>query len=239
MYYLLTISYDGKNYYGWEKQPNVPTIRSMIENATKKVFGKTYKAISSGRTDRYVHAIALPVLLIGDNTLPEKEVIEKLNYFLPEDIKINSIKLAEKNFLVRYKTKSKKYRYLTNLKSQGDSNYYNNYSHDFDLNKFIENSNKLIGEKDFSSFTGSKNYQTYVREIFSIESKIKDDILIFEIEGNGFLKYMVRNIVGSLLANNSGIISDEEFLDYLTNPEKGKSHYKAVGSGLYLVEVKY
>ncbi|NQX83205.1 MAG: tRNA pseudouridine(38-40) synthase TruA [Mycoplasmataceae bacterium] len=239
MRYLLWISYDGKNYYGWAKQPLVPTVSGTLEKATKEVFGKILQISSSSRTDRYVHALSLPVLLRGNYSMPMKEVKDKMNGILPKDIRINKIEIVDNDFQVRYHAKEKKYRYLVNLKGEGDKNYYGNHNWPFDLKKIKEYSKILIGKKNFSSFTGSEIYQTYIRTINSISFKLEGDILIFEIIGKGFMRFMVRNIIGSLLAHNRGAISDEEFQDLINHPEKGKSHYKAYGAGLYLVEVYY
>lgn len=239
MHYLLKVSYDGSNYYGWAKQPNVPTISSTIEDATKKVFGKKYLALSSGRTDRYVHALEMPVLLKGEAVLPIEEAKERLNEELPKDIRVNEIELVDKEFQVRFHAKSKHYRYLTNIKGEGDANYYNNLLNPLNFDKLKEASKSFIGTKDFASFTGQTSYQSYVRTVDSIEVKLDGDILIIDIKGVGFMRYMVRNIVGALFAHNRGKVSDEEFNDYFTNPTRGKAHYKAVGAGLYLVKVYY
>ncbi len=237
--YLLKISYDGSKYYGWAKQPNVPTVWLQIYNAAKEIFGKPLQVLASGRTDRYVHALALPVLLRGDDSLDKDYVFEKLNEILPEDVRVHEIEMVDNNFQVRFDAKGKKYKYLIDLSGTRDKNYYKHHNYEFDLERFIEKSKIFIGTKDFSSFTGKENYETYVRTINDIQVKRDGDIVTFEIIGEGFMRFMVRNIVGILLANNRGIVDDEKLMDLLENPEKGKAHYKAEGSGLYLVEVYY
>ncbi len=241
MQYLLKISYDGTNYYGWAVQPNVPSVCGTIKEVTKSIFGKTLQVLASGRTDRYVHALSLPVLLRGDDSLPVDFVLKKMNELLPNDIRVNDIKMVDDKFQVRFDTKEKKYRYLIDLSGKKNENYYWNWTYDnFDLGKLQKWSKEFIGEKNFASFTAKENYQSFIRNITNIEiSEIEKDIISIEITGEGFMRFMVRNIVGALMNHNRGKISDNELLDWLNNPEKGKAHYKAPGSGLYLVEVYY
>ena len=239
MQYLIKISYIGTNYYGWAPQKNVPTISETIQEATKKVFNKKLQVFSSGRTDRYVHAIALPVLLKGDVSIPVDVVMTNMNKHLPEDIRVNDISLVDDEFQVRFGAKTKKYRYLIDLGGKKDQNHYFRWTYPFNLSKFKKMSEKLIGTRNFASFTARENYVSFFRTINSIDISLDGDVVIVDVIGEGFMRFMVRNIVGGLLSNNRGVISDEEFNDWLFLPEKGKVHYKAPGSGLYLVEVCY
>lgn len=239
MNYLLKISYDGKDYYGFEMQPNVPTIRGTLIDAVKKVFDNTMHVFASGRTDRYVHALSLPVLLRGEDTLETSVVLERMNGVLPMSIRVLSCEKVENNFHVRFNAIGKTYRYLVDLKGDKDENYYGKHTYPLDVDKLKVWANKFIGEKNFASFTAKENYETFIRKITNIEIKVKNNVLIFEITGEGFMRFMVRNIVGALLAHNRNQITDDELNDWLINPSKGKAHYKANGSGLYLVEVFY
>ncbi len=239
--YLLKISYDGSKYYGWAKQPDVPTVWGAINDVVKEIFGKDKRMhiLASGRTDRYVHALALPVLIRGDDSLDKDFVFEQLNEKLPMDIRVKSIEVVDDSFQVRFDTKGKKYRYLIDLTCTKDTNYYKHHPYKFDLKKFNKWSEKFIGTKNFASFTGKEKYLDYTRTINSIETKVEDGLVTFEIVGEGFMRYMVRNIVGALLAHNRGQIDDGTLKDWLNNPSKGRAHYKAEGGALYLVEVYY
>ncbi len=239
MKYLLWISYDGKNYYGWTPQPKVPTIFKEINKASNSIFKKEMQIRCSGRTDRYVHALSLPVTIYGNSSINKDNVLSLMNKELPSDIRVKKIEVVPNDFEVRFGTKYKIYRYLTNLKGEGDVDYFNNHTYPFDLNKLIKASKLFIGEKDFASFTSKSNYENTVRNIFNIDIKLTDGILTMEIKGDGFMRYMVRNIVGALLAHNRGAISNSELNDLFKNPKIGKSHFKARGSGLYLVNVAY
>lgn len=239
MNYLLKIAYDGKDFYGFEVQPNVPTIRGTLIDSVKKVFNNQMHVFASGRTDRYVHALSLPVLLRGEDTLQEKEVVYRMNEVLPLSIRVLSCEKVEKDFHVRFQAKGKTYRYLVDLIGDKDENYYGKHLYELDFDKLKSWSKKFIGEKNFASFTAKENYETFIRKITDIRTKVEDDVLEIEIDGEGFMRFMVRNIVGALLAHNRGQISDKELDDWISNPAKGKAHYKAAGSGLYLVEVFY
>ncbi len=241
MQYLLKISYEGTNYYGWARQSNVPSVCETIENATRKVFGKKLQVISSGRTDRYVHALELPVLLRGDNSLPIDLVKTQMNLNLPLDIRVNEIVLVDNKFLVRYDAKSKKYRYLIDLEGDKNQNHYWQWLYNnFDFDKLLNASKLFIGEKNFASFTAKENYESFIRDIRDISiTRLNNNVISIEITGVGFMRFMVRNIVGVLMHHNRNKISDSELIDLIDNPEKGKAHYKAPGSGLYLVEVYY
>ena len=242
MKYLLWISYDGKNYYGWSPQPNVPTIYGEIHKSVKKIFKNNFKIRASGRTDRYVHSLSLPVTLSLNNIdeMKKKEdVLNLMNKNLPSDIIVKKIEIVKDNFEVRFNAKKKSYKYLTNLSGEGDENYFNNHTYPFDLDKLISTSKLFIGKKNYASFTGKSTYENTIREVFNISIKEEKNILTITIEGNGFLRFMVRNIVGTLLAHNRGAISTEEIIDFFENPKIGKSHYKARAGGLYLVNVIY
>lgn len=238
--YLLKISYDGSKYYGWAKQPDVPTVWGEMNKVVKELFkGKKMHILASGRTDRYVHALALPVLLRGDDSLDKEFVFDELNRLLPEDIRVKEIEMVDGDFQVRFDTKGKKYRYLIDLSCTKDKNYYKHHHYDFNLEKMIMWSKEFIGTRNFSSFTAKENYLDFTRTVNDITIKQEGDLVTFEIIGEGFMRFMVRNIVGSLLAHNRDQIDDETLRDWLDNPAKGKAHYKAEGSGLYLVEVYY
>lgn len=218
---------------------NFPTILSELEKVTKTIFKKNMKIRSSGRTDRYVHSLSLPVLIFGDESIDKDTLMILMNKELPKDIRVNKIEMVNNNFEVRFNTKYKIYKYLTNLKGEGDSDYFNNHTYPFNLSKLIKCSELFIGKKDFASFTAKSGYINTFRTIMNIDISVENDVLTILIKGDGFMRFMVRNIVGILLAHNRGAITDEEVNDLFINPQIGKSHYKARGSGLYLVDVFY
>ncbi len=240
--YLLTIKYDGSKFYGWNKQPNLVTIHSSIENALVNVFNEKVKIISSGRTDRYVHA-KRQIFSIEENY--DKNKIKKIKFCLNkiEGIKIIKIEKVLKKFHPRFDSISKTYLYKIqvnkNTAKEKNKNYEFQYFYKYNLKLLINDSKKFIGKKNFASFSSKQNYNSYEREIFDIKIYKRFSYIYIEVTGNGFMRYMVRNIVGSLLAKNRNKYTEEQFNDLFLNPKRGKSHFKAPGSGLYLKKVNY
>ncbi len=241
--FLVTLSYDGSKFYGWGKQPNLRTIQGEVEKNLSSLYGKKIKIVASGRTDRYVHAInqVFSIEQKNDSVISKKQIRKTLSKI--DDIKIKNIR--EIDFLIspRFDNKNKTYKYIlyTNRNKAKSSNkdYEYQYFRDIDMKVLREDAKYFVGEKNFASFTGKQTYQNYVRKINFIKIKKKSNKVIFLVNGDGFMRYMVRNIVGSLLAKNRNKYSKEEFEDLFTNPVKGKSHFKAPGSGLYLKKVYY
>lgn len=241
MKYLIKINYDGKYFYGWNKQPNFLTIHQTLEDSFKKYF-KNPKIKASGRTDRFVHAIN-QICEIEINEKIEKNIIKKINKELNKKIKIKKVKKVNNNFSARFDLKNKTYLYKINNdfknKKNKNEDYYLNIFKKINLKKLKNDAIKFIGEKDFSSFTSKSKYDSYIRKINYIKIKKRGKIIYIEINGNGFLRYMIRHIVGALLANNFNKYDENKFNDLFLNPKKGKNIHKVTGKALYLKNVKY
>ncbi len=241
--FLVTLSYDGSKFYGWGKQPNLITIQGEIEKKLFTLYGKKVKIVASGRTDRYVHAInqVFSIEEKLDSKITEKDIKFILNEI--DGIKIKKIDKIDFKFSPRFDSLNKTYKYVlyTNRKKakRDNKDYEYQYFRTIDIKMLKEDTKYFVGEKNFASFTGKQTYQNYTRKINFIKIKKRKNKIIFLVNGNGFMRYMVRNIVGSLLAKNRGKYSKEEFEDLFKNPIKGKSHFKAPGSGLYLKKVYY
>ncbi len=243
MNYKLSLSYNGTNYHGWSIQPNNITIQSIITNALKELFGDIPFAINaSGRTDAGVHALD-QVLNIKSKQLniPAINFKKALQSKLPRDIYINSCIEANENFHARYSCKDKSYIYLINTKPKYDAiNHTNIYQYNKPIDtKYIELiKQKLIGTHNFLSFSTSELNDT-TRTINEINYTYEDGILKILINGDGFLRSMVRMIVGSIISLNENKISASDIDTFLSQPTKGKSQYKAPACGLYLAKVNY
>lgn len=245
---LLNLSYDGTNFFGWAKQPKMRTIQGILEEYSKKFFWANTKVLASGRTDRYVHALdQIATIEFNAKQKVTKKDLKRFKNLINaifKDLRIKKIKFVDNNFSARFSAKEKTYLYKINTrkseKAEKLKNYQYNYYQKIDYLKFKEDLKYFIGEKNFASFTGKENYKSYIRKIISIKiyKKYKGKIFI-EITGEGFMRFMVRNIIGSVLAKNRNKYSEREFEDLFSNPKRGKNHYKAPGSGLYLKSVKY
>ena len=242
--YLLTISYDGSKYYGLAKQPNVITIQEVLETFLTNYFKQKIIIKLASRTDRYVHAIKQNISFdLEKDFILTKKLKESFNQ-LNKSIKIHKLKEVPLDFHPRYDAKEKLYIYKIYLKNNKFSyineNYQWNYFYKLNDLKALKKASKLfVGKHNFASFTAKEEYKDYVREVTKFKVKKSFNNIYFEIAGTGFLRFQVRNMVGSLMAMDRGKLTYEDIQDMFSNPQKGKNHYKAPGSGLYLYRIKY
>lgn len=243
MNYKLTISYNGSKYHGWAQQPNQRTIEGELLDAIAKLFNENTKINASGRTDTGVHAINQVINFNLNNNVSPIELQKALNSKLDHDIRVINAEQASNNFHARFFAKTKTYMYIIDCHEVFnpifESNFYQ-YNKPIDLEKIIKVSQNFIGTKNFLSFSTSEfPIDRCVRTIYNIDCQYKDDFLIIKICGNGFLRSMVRMIVGCILSYNDNKISEERIVELFNNPQKGGSGFKVPGCGLYLVGVEY
>ncbi len=241
--YKVIIAYDGNYFHGWAKQPGLITVQGELEKKLSKLFDQKIIIHSSGRTDRYVHAVAQVFSFKANTSIPVQAIIQVLNkprfhYFVKE------VFIVDKNFHARFSAKNKTYRYKIKTKWNEEEfiflqNYFLLYEYNLNYELLNQGIEILKGTHDFASFSAKEDYFDSIRTINYINLIKNDNSLILEFNGNGFLRYMVRNLVGSLLALNEEKITLLEFKEYLLFPSKGKVHYKAKGNSLYLYEVFY
>lgn len=240
----LTIEYDGTNYQGWQVQPKGQTIQGMIEEKLALLMGETIHLIGSGRTDAGVHAFNQIAHFKTQNRMNVRSIQKALNSLLPPDIVIKGVEEVEEGFHARKQSKSKVYEYRIlnqDLRSAFHRGYVWHIPQKLNLREMKKATQSLIGEHDFSSFrsVGSPT-RTPVRKIIRAEWKrSRDGLIRFEIEANGFLKQMVRAIVGTLIEVGKGKIDAEDFRRILDSRDRKKAGPTAPGHGLFLKEVKY
>lgn len=243
MNYKCTISYKGTNYYGWARQNQLPTIERILLDTFEELFGYEVALFGSGRTDRYVHALAQVFSVKHDElTIEPDQLMHALNSKLPKDIRITSCETAPDNFHARFHATAKTYIYK--LSTHPNYNLFTDelvyqYNHELDYAKFEDFKALIIGKHNFLSFSTSEIQDT-VREVTRFEiQKQPGDITNFVITGTGFLRNMVRMIVGTFLNYNEGRITLEDVQKYLDEPKKGQAIRKVNGCGLYLYNVEY
>jgi tRNA pseudouridine38-40 synthase len=240
----LTIEYDGTNYQGWQVQPKGLTIQGMIEEKLALLTGETIPLMGSGRTDAGVHAFGQIAHFKTKSQMDVHSIQRALNSLLPPDIVIQKVEQVEAEFHARKHSKSKAYEYRIlnrKIRSAFHRGYAWHIPQKLDLKGMKKASQKLMGEHDFSSFrsVGSPT-RTAVRKVSRAEwRRGRDGIIRFEIEANGFLKQMVRAIVGTLVEAGKGKISSEEFQRILDSKDRKRAGPTAPAHGLFLKEVKY
>jgi tRNA pseudouridine38-40 synthase len=240
----LSIEYDGTNYQGWQVQPKGLTVQGVIEEKLTLITGETIHVIGSGRTDSGVHASGQVANFKTKSQLDVHSIQRALNSLLPSDLVIQRAEEVVEGFHARKESKSKVYEYQIlnrDLRSAFHHKYAWHLPQKLDLEKMREGTRMLIGEHDFSSFrsVGSPT-QTAIRKVIRAEWKrSKEGLIRFEIEANGFLKQMVRAIVGTLVEVGKGKLSSEEIRKILESRDRKKAGPTAPAHGLFLKEVKY
>ncbi len=237
MRYLVNISYDGTLFYGSQKQKDKRTVLGEVEKVLSKINNKSINVVGCSRTDKGVHASSYYFHFDCDKDI----TINSLNKLLPEDITVNSIKVVDDNFHSRYNVLFKEYKYVINV---GDKdifrrNYLYNYSKDIDINLVNEALKHFVGEKDFRSFTSDNEKENTIRNIVDARVEKEGNIVTIYIKGNGFLRYMVRNIIGFILDINEGKYSVNQIEDIINKKDRTSIGVMAPSSGLYLNRVFY
>lgn len=242
MNYKISISYCGTNYHGFAKQKGVPTIEQTLINTFNELFDLNVKIFGSGRTDRFVHAYEQIISASHNNlNLESTQLKNALNSKLPTDIRVNNVEIVDSKFHARFYAKNKTYIYKLNFDHNFDlfnQNLIYQYNKPIDFNKLDIFIKKIIGTHNFLSFSTTEVEDT-IRTINSFEYSIENNLLIFSINGNGFLRNMVRMIIGCFLNYNEDVIDLEKIDNYFTNPKKGSVIRKEKGCGLYLYKVNY
>lgn len=240
----LIIEYDGTNYLGWQIQPKGDTIQGVIEEKLKRITGEDIHLIGSGRTDAGVHALGQVANFKTNSRIDILSLKKALNSLLPKDIVIKKVEEVDLNFNARKDVKSKVYEYRI-LNQDTPSAFLRAYAwhipYKINWNEIKKATQILIGEHDFSSFrsAGSK-VKNNIRKILRAEwKKGQEGLILFEIEASGFLKQMVRSIIGTLIEVGKTKIDAQEFKNILESRDRRKAGPTAPAHGLFLKEVKY
>ena len=239
----ITIEYDGKDFNGWQKQPNKLNIQGEIERVIEEITGEKVDLIASGRTDAGVHALAQVANFKIEKDIPIEKIPYALNSKLKKSIRVKSAEEVDEKFHSRYTCKRKTYRYVINNSVQGTAIYRNlqyHFPEKLDEEKMNKGIKYLIGEHDFKSFKASgTSSKSSVRTIYDAKVTREGGIVTIELSGNGFLYNMVRIISGTLVDVGIGKIKPEDVKDILEARDRLKAGRTLPPTGLYLVDVKY
>ncbi|MBU1172572.1 MAG: tRNA pseudouridine(38-40) synthase TruA [Proteobacteria bacterium] len=241
--FKLTIEYDGSAFHGWQIQPGLPTIQNEIQRILKTMTQEEIKIYGSGRTDAGVHALAQVAHFSCDTRISAERFRIALNLMLPPGIVIKDCQKVDASFHARYSVKKKTYRYSIFNSATPRSigrNYFWFIPKPLDIQAMQAAANHLVGEMDYKSFEGTGSPRTStVRHIDRADFQTKDNWVIFEISANGFLKFMVRNIVGTLVDVGLGKLTPDEFRAIIQSKDRTKAGATAPPQGLFLVKVDY
>lgn len=242
MRYLCVVTYDGSNYAGWQIQNDAKSIEETIEKVISKILNEETKIFGSGRTDAGVHALGQTFHFDSDKIKDKGKFLYSLNSLLPEDIFVQSINEVSDNFNARLSAIDKTYEYRLNTGKY--SVFTRNFEHQFlqklDI-KSMQNAAKLfIGTHSFQNFTSKpEDTQNFVRTINLIDIFENNNVVVFRFNGNGFMRYMVRMIVGTLIQVGLGKLKNDDIKEILDSSERKIVSYKASANGLFLVNVNY
>ena len=242
MRYFVEISYHGKDYHGWQYQPNAISIQEVIENALTVLIGVKIAIVGCGRTDAGVHAIQYYFHFDTSNTIEESKLKFKLNAILPKSISVHELFLVMEKGHARFDAISRTYEYRiylgknpflidTTLQVQNQ---------EFDLEKMNLASKALLDYNNFKAFSKSRTDVKTYDCVVSLAEWIKHgDHLIFHITANRFLRNMVRAIVGTLLDVGTGRTTLDEFIKIIEKKDRTYAGASVKAKGLFLTKVNY
>src|ERR1700722_17789850 len=240
------LSYDGTDYHGWQVQPGFATIQATMETVVSEMEGSAVHVAASGRTDAGVHALAQVVAFSISNPIPLINLRRAMNRRLPRDIRVLSVEEAPPGFHPRHHAVAKTYEYRmlrTEICPPFERRWVHHYPYPLDEARMIECAPLLQGEHDFTAFAASDDRdddgRSKVRKIFSSGIERCGDRLIYRVRGSGFLKHMVRNIVGVLIETGKGNFGPEGMLARLQPASGIPAGPTAPASGLFLIGVEY
>lgn len=242
MRYLIEFSYDGTNFYGYQKQPNKRTVQEEIEKVINRITNENVIINASGRTDSKVHAKGQCAHFDLNKKIEEDKFKYSLNCLLPEDIHIIELQKVSNDFHARYDVLEKIYEYKINTGEYNpiERNYIYQYNKKININDMKEAIKDFIGRHNFKSFTtNNPKIKDYEREIYEAVITEEQDIITIAFRGNGFLQYMVRNMVGLLIEIGNGKKKIESVKEIIKKENRQEAGISAPGCGLYLKKVFY
>jgi tRNA pseudouridine38-40 synthase len=268
--FKVTLSYDGTDFSGFQRQANARSVQADLEAALAAIEGKHVTVAGAGRTDAGVHALGQVASFRMSSAIGEHDLLRALNAKLPEDVRVLSAEVAAAGFNARFSARSKTYRYRisnTRVMSPFQRRFAWHISRDLDLAVMREAARELLGEHDFSCFQAAPSRSERAastarqslkgreraeptKERTTTRTITRSDwaeeplagggrLLTYEVAGSGFLKYMVRAVVGTLVEVGDGRRAPASLRDLLNSRDRGAAGPTAPPTGLYLVRVDY
>ena len=240
--YFIYLGYNGKNYCGWQTQPNGDTVQQELETALSTVLRQTIAITGAGRTDAGVHARLMVAHFDSEEALADLPFLsEKLNRLLPKDIAIYRIVPVKENAHARFDATSRTYKYyITTRKDPFNNDFVSKLCGELNFDLMNQACASLFDYTDFTSFSKlHTDVKTNNCKIMRAEWKKEGDVWIFTIQADRFLRNMVRAIVGTLLEVGRGKLTIEGFRRIIEQKDRCKAGMSAPGQGLFLDDITY
>ena len=238
----LTIAYDGSRYFGFQHQDNALNIEDVVLAAIQKIDSCVDKIYGSGRTDRFVHAKGQVIHFDTTKEILEYKWVAAINTFLPDDINVLECEYVSDDFHARYSAVKKEYRYYIRHHSYDIfQRNYMEYIPDINVELLKKNIKKLEGIHDFKGFCSAKiaKEKSTIKEIYEAKVIEHEEYLELVFIGNGFLKYQVRTMVGTLVDIATGKKSEDIIEEIFERKNPEITNRVVSGKGLYLISVTY
>ncbi len=240
---LLTLSYDGTAYHGWQIQPNGITVQQVLQEGLFKVLGKPTGATGCSRTDAGVHAKEFCCHIDCDDNIPDSAFLRGLNSALPSDIAVKEVKQVAADFHARYNAKGKTYKYRilnSNIKDPFLSRYSWQIERKLDADKMNAFCERIVGTHDFYAFSSSgRTVEDTVRTVSDCFAERNGDEILLTVTANGFLYNMVRIIVGTAIEVSDGKINPIDTEEIFKSKRRDLAGVTAKPEGLMLWKVYY
>jgi tRNA pseudouridine38-40 synthase len=239
----IVIAYDGSPYLGWQIQPQGPTVQSVLQECLKIITGEQLSVKGSGRTDAGVHALGQVANFHTLSTMSPQDFKGSLNSVLPHTISVVASDEVDVTFDAQFSAVNKLYRYRvfnSTVRSPFEIGRSWHINTSLDVGLISSVSHMLLGYKDYSSFRASGCVARIpARTMTRCSVHSEGDLVVFELEADGFLRHMVRNIVGTLIDVGRRRFSTDDFADIIAARDRTRAGIAAPPHGLYLVRVDY
>lgn len=240
---MLTVAYDGTNYHGWQLQPNVITIESVLNEKLSELLNEDIKVIGASRTDTGVHALGNIAVFDTESRIPGEKFAYALNQRLPEDIKIQKSQEVAPDFHPRHCDSRKTYEYCI-LNCEFPQPIHRLYSYftyvQLDVERMQRAAVYLVGEHDFKSFCSVNTVaETTVRTIYELQVEKEKEFIKIRVTGSGFLYNMVRIIAGTLMEVGRGNMEPDDIPSILEALDRTKAGPTAPACGLTMIQYKF
>lgn len=240
MRYLISVSYNGSKYFGFQRLDKKKTVQGELEKVLTKLNKTVVYVKGAGRTDRGVHARDQKVHFDLSVDIPADRLVNAINSMLDDGIRVNSAEVVDNNFHARFDVKKKQYTYIINLGEYDPiiNDFVYNYNRDINIKLMKKASKYFKGMHSFEAFTSGER-ESYNSIIYDVKINRKKDYLYITFVGKSFYRYMVRNMVGALMLVGTGKEDPSIIKTLLENKDKNANYMTVPANGLYLEKVEY